>query len=90
MLMLVVAAVLFIMNHALMGDITVTQDIRFASASLPIGVQLISPRVNLFEGAGFLTALDCTVLFAKARKRGVYSKGPKLFSPGDCQNSLSN
>ncbi len=70
MLMLVVAAVLFIMNHALMGDITVTQDIRFASASLPIGVQLISPRVNLFEGAGFLTALDMHCFICKSEKKG--------------------
>lgn len=77
------AADMFIMNHAVKGDITVTQDIGLASTLLLKGVQVMSPRGILFEEKGIQTALDLRFLNAKARKRGVYEKGAKPFQSED-------
>jgi uncharacterized protein len=43
------AADLFIMNHVVKGDITVTQDIGIASTLLLKGVQVLSPKGIMFE-----------------------------------------
>lgn len=77
------AADLFIMNHTTKGDITVTQDIGLASTLLPKGVHVLSPKGILFDETGIQTALDLRYLNAKARKRGVYGKGPKPFNSED-------
>lgn len=77
------AADLFIMNHTTKGDITVTQNIGLASTLLLKGVHVLSPKRNLFDETGIQTALDLRYLNAKARKRGVYGKGPKPFNSED-------
>lgn len=77
------AADLFIMNHTVRWDITITQDIGLASTLLLKGVIVISPRGILFEENSIQTALDLRYLHAKARKRGVFGKGPKPFHSRD-------
>ncbi|KAF0818349.1 MULTISPECIES: YaiI/YqxD family protein [unclassified Cytobacillus] len=77
------AADLFIMNHVKSGDAVVTQDIGLASTLLLKGVYVLSPRGILFEESEIRTALEMRHLSAKARKRGVYGKGPKPFSQED-------
>ncbi|AIE60775.1 YaiI/YqxD family protein [Bacillus methanolicus] len=74
---------LFIMNRAKSGDIIVTQDIGLASALLPKGVYALSPRGIMYEENEINTALDIRYLSAKARRRGIYAKGPKPFTQND-------
>ncbi|MED3624805.1 YaiI/YqxD family protein [Neobacillus thermocopriae] len=76
---------LFIMNHAGQGDIVVTQDIGLASTLLPTGVQVLSPKGFMFREEEIQTALDIRFLHAKARRRGVFGKGPKPFQEKDRQ-----
>lgn len=71
------------MNHTDTGDIVVTQDIGLASTLLLKGVQAVSSIVILFEENTIQTALDMRYLHAKARRRGVYGKGPKPYHPDD-------
>jgi uncharacterized protein len=71
------------MNHTVRGDIVVTQDIGLASTLLPMGVQVISPKGILYEENAIQTALDLRYLNAKARRKGMYSKGPKPFDSRD-------
>ncbi len=68
------------MNHTAKGDITVIQDIGLASTLLLKGVHILSPKGNVYDESGIQTALDLRFLNAKARKRGVYGKGPKSFN----------
>lgn len=77
------AADLYIMNHARMGDICITQDIGLASTLLAKRVYVLSPRGTLFEEQGIQTALELRHLSAKARRRGIYGKGPKSFNEKD-------
>jgi uncharacterized protein len=77
------AADLFIMNNSERGDIVVTQDIGLASTLLPMGVQVLSPKGVLYEEKAIQTALDLRYLNAKARRKGIYSKGPKPFHSTD-------
>ncbi|PLR85914.1 DUF188 domain-containing protein [Bacillus canaveralius] len=74
---------LYIMNHVKKGDIAVTQDIGLASTLLGMGVYVLSPRGTLFEEKDIDTALDLRYLSAKARRRGVYGKGPKPYTDED-------
>jgi uncharacterized protein YaiI (UPF0178 family) len=71
------------MNHTAKGDITITQDIGLASTLLLKGVHVLSPKGILFEENSIQTALDLRYLHAKARRRGVYGKGPKPFQSED-------
>jgi uncharacterized protein len=71
------------MNHTVKGDITITQDIGLASTLLLKGVLVLSPRGILYEEDSIQTALDLRYLHAKARKRGVFEKGPKPFHSED-------
>ncbi len=82
------AADLYIMNHAEKGDVVITQDIGLASTLLPKGVQVLSPRGVMFHEKDIQTALDIRFLNAKARKRGVYGKGPKPFRTEDRERFL--
>ena len=77
------AADLFIMNHTVKGDITITQDIGLASTLLLKGVHVLSPKGILYEEKEIQTALDLRYLHAKARKKGIYGKGPKPFNADD-------
>ncbi|WP_419393677.1 YaiI/YqxD family protein [Cytobacillus praedii] len=74
---------LFIMNHVKAGDIVVTQDIGLASTLLLKEVYVMSPKGIIFEENEIHTALDLRYLSAKARRRGIYGKGPKPFSQDD-------
>ncbi|PLR93831.1 YaiI/YqxD family protein [Bacillus sp. T33-2] len=74
---------LYIMNHATCGDICVTQDIGLASTLLAKGVYVLSPRGILFDENEIQTALDMRYLSARARRQGIYGKGPKSFSQKD-------
>jgi uncharacterized protein len=77
------AADLYIMNHSGPGDIVITQDIGLASTLLPKGVHVLSSRGSLYEENDIQTALDFRYLKAKARKQGVYGKGPKPYTTED-------
>ena len=77
------AADLYIMNHSGKGDIVITQDIGLASTLLLKGVHVLSAKGTLFEENDIQTALDLRYLKAKARKQGVYGKGPKPFTSED-------
>lgn len=74
---------LYLMNHVKKGDFAVTQDIGLASTLLAKGVYAISPRGTLFEEKEIQTALELRHLTAKARRQGVYGKGPKPFTERD-------
>lgn len=77
------AADLFIMNPTQKGDIVITQDIGLAYTLLLKGVQVLSPKGIVFDEDEIQTALDLRYLHAKARRRGVYGKGPKPFHSWD-------
>jgi uncharacterized protein YaiI (UPF0178 family) len=74
---------LYLMNHVKKGDFAVTQDIGLASTLLAKGVYTLSPRGSLFEEKEIQTALELRYLSAKARRQGVYGKGPKPFTLKD-------
>lgn len=80
---------MFILNHAGYGDIAITQDIGLASVLLSKGVEVLSPRGITIKEKDILTALEIRSINAKARKRGVYSKGPKPFQPEDRSKFVS-
>jgi uncharacterized protein len=71
------------MNHVKAGDLVITQDIGLASTLLPKDVYVLSPRGIPFEEKSIYLALDMRYLSAKARRNGVYGKGPKPFTNED-------
>ncbi|CAI9388593.1 MULTISPECIES: YaiI/YqxD family protein [Bacillaceae] len=81
---------LFIMNATKKQDIVVTQDIGLASTLLLKQVTVLSPRGVIFEEKTINTALDMRYLSAKARRKGVYGKGPKPYTEEDCQKFRRN
>ncbi|WP_445490537.1 YaiI/YqxD family protein [Niallia sp. 03133] len=81
---------LFIMNKVKKQDIVITQDIGLASTLLLKGVYVLSPRGIVMEEKDIQTALDMRYLSAKARRRGIYGKGPKSFSEDDRQRFKKN
>ncbi|MGP9042418.1 DUF188 domain-containing protein [Cytobacillus kochii] len=76
---------LYIQNYSKRGDVVITQDIGLASTLLLNGVHVLSPRGNVYEEGHIHTALDMRYLSAKARRQGVYGKGPKPFKEEDRQ-----
>lgn len=76
---------LYIQNYSKRGDVVITQDIGLASTLLLNGVHVLSPRGNVYEEGQIHTALDMRYLSAKARRQGVYGKGPKPFKEEDRQ-----
>ena len=74
---------LYIMNHVQTGDIVVTQDIGLASTLLLKGVYVLSPKGKSYDEKDIHTALDLRYLSAKARRKGIYGKGPKPYSRED-------
>lgn len=81
---------LAIMNEVKENDVVITQDIGLASTLLPKKVQVISPRGILYLEKDISIALDMRYLSAKARRRGVYGKGPKPFTEEDRQRFKKN
>ncbi len=81
---------LFIMNATKKKDIVVTQDIGLASTLLLKQVTVLSPRGVIYEEETINTALDMRYLSAKARRKGVYGKGPKPFTEEDRQKFRRN
>lgn len=81
---------LFIMNATKKQDIVVTQDIGLASTLLLKQVTVLSPRGVMFEEERINTALDMRYLSAKARRKGVYGKGPKPYTEEDRQKFRRN
>jgi uncharacterized protein len=81
---------LFIMNATKKQDIVVTQDIGLASTLLLKQVTVLSPRGVIYEEETINTALDMRYLSAKARRKGVYGKGPKPFTEEDRQKFRRN
>jgi uncharacterized protein len=73
----------FIMNRAKAGDIIVTQDIGLAATLLAKGVYVLSPRGTVYEEKDINTALEMRYFSAKARRRGIYGKGPKPYNQND-------
>ncbi|WP_312093217.1 YaiI/YqxD family protein [Niallia sp.] len=81
---------LFIMNATKKQDIVVTQDIGLASTLLLKQVSVLSPRGVIYEEESINTALDMRYLSAKARRKGVYGKGPKPYTEEDRQKFRRN
>ncbi|MGP7819059.1 YaiI/YqxD family protein [Niallia sp. 01092] len=81
---------LFIMNKVKKQDIVITQDIGLASTLLLKEVYVLSPRGIVIEEKDIHTALHMRYLSAKARRRGVYGKGPKPFIDDDRQRFRKN
>jgi len=81
---------LYIMNHVVSGDFTVTQDIGLASTLLSKGVYALSPRGNVYEEKDIDLALEMRYLAAKARRQGVHSKGPSRFRDSDREMFAKN
>jgi len=81
---------LFIMNSVKKQDIVITQDIGLASTLLLKNVYVLSPRGKVMEEKDIATALDMRYLSAKARRRGIYGKGPKPFTEIDRKNFKKN
>jgi len=81
---------LFIMNAVKKQDIVITQDIGLASTLLLKNVHVLSPRGKIMEESEIATALDMRYLSAKARRRGIYGKGPKPFTEADRKNFQKN
>lgn len=81
---------LFIMNKVKQQDVVITQDIGLASTLLVKGVYVLSPRGKVIEEKDIHTALDLRYLSAKARRRGIYGKGPKPFTDDDRQRFKRN
>lgn len=79
----------YILNHTNRGDIVVTQDIGLASTLLLKGVKVLSPKGALFSEKDIQTTLDLRYLNAKARKKGIYGKGPKPFTVEDRQKFVN-
>lgn len=75
---------LYIMNHVKAGDLVVTQDIGLASTLLAKDAFVFFSVGNiLFEEKTIHTALDMRYLSARARKNGIYGKGPKPYTHED-------
>lgn len=74
---------LYIMNHVKKHDLVITQDIGLASTLLAKGVIVISPKGIRYDEQTIITALDLRYLSAKARRQGMYGKGPKAYSKKD-------
>lgn len=81
---------LFIMNATKKQDIVVTQDIGLASTLLLKQVTVLSLRGVIFKEESINTALDMRYLSAKARRKGVYGKGPKPYTEEDRQKFRRN
>jgi uncharacterized protein YaiI (UPF0178 family) len=81
---------LFIMNAVKQHDVVITQDIGLASTLLLKNVYVLSPRGIIMDEKDINIALDLRYLSAKARRRGIYGKGPKPFSDGDRQRFKRN
>lgn len=61
----------------------ITQDIGLASTLLPKRVYVLSPKGTSYREETIHTALDLSCLSAKARKQGIYGKGPKAYTVED-------
>ena len=81
---------LYILNHAVRGDVVITQDIGLASMLVNRGVHVISPRGKVYEEGEMDSALHHRYLQAKQRRQGVYPKGMKRFSDQDRRLFLQN
>jgi uncharacterized protein YaiI (UPF0178 family) len=77
---------LYIINHAKMYDIVITQDIGLASLLLGKKMIVISPRGRQFFEETIDIALNMRYLSAKERRKGFYSKGPSPFTDEDRKN----
>lgn len=84
------AADLYIFNHLQKGDVLVTQDIGLAGLALSKQVHVLSPRGYIFEEDKMADELHFRHLAAKARRSGVYSKGPKAFTDADESRFIVN
>ena len=76
---------LYITQHAQAGDFVVTQDIPLASALVPRGVIVISPRGELFTEDNIGERLSIRNFMHDVREAGCITPGPKGFSQKDKQ-----
>jgi uncharacterized protein len=74
---------LYIINHAVTNDVVVTQDIGLASMLLNRGIYALSPRGKIYKEEEILNMLQFRYLYAKQRRQGMNTKGPKRFSQED-------
>ncbi|MBM7650010.1 uncharacterized protein YaiI (UPF0178 family) [Bacillus ectoiniformans] len=84
------AADLYIFNHLQKGDVLVTQDIGLAGLALSKQVNVVSPRGHVYHEDNMANELHFRHLAAKARRSGVYSKGPKAFTDADNSRFMVN
>jgi uncharacterized protein len=81
---------LYILNHAVRGDVVVTQDIGLASMLVSRGVHVISPRGKVYKEEEMENALHHRYLHTRMRRQGMYPKGMKRFSDQDRRRFRQN
>src|SRR5699024_2476404 len=74
---------LYIVNHAKVKDIVVTQDHGLASLLSSRGVYVLSPRGKRFTEGDMEQILFERYLSAKERRAGAHTKGPRKMSKSD-------
>ena len=74
-----------IIQHATSGDFVVTQDIPLASALVPHGIIVMSPRGELFTRENIGERLSIRNFMQDIREAGGITPGPKGFSQKDKQ-----
>lgn len=84
------SADLYLLNHVKTNDVVITQDIGLASLLLPKGVYVISPLGTPYDESTITTALDIRYLAAKARRQGIFGKGPAPFKKSDRERFRKN
>jgi hypothetical protein len=75
----------YIARHTEASDLAVTQDIPLASALIPKGVVVISPRGELFTEENIRERLSLRNFMQDIREAGAITPGPKQFAQRDKQ-----
>lgn len=75
----------YIAQNAWAGDLGVTQDIPLASALVPKGVIVITPRGELFTEENIRERLSIRNFMQDIREAGAITPGPRQFSQRDRQ-----
>lgn len=75
----------YIAQAAEAGDLAVTQDIPLASALIPKGVSVMTPRGELFTEGNIRERLSIRNFMQDIREAGTITPGPRPFSQKDKQ-----
>ncbi|MBY0754516.1 YaiI/YqxD family protein [Clostridium sardiniense] len=81
---------MYVVNNSQNGDIVVTQDYGVAAMCLPRGVNVISPKGNIYTEENIDLLLEQRHISQKIRKAGGRFKGPKKRTSEDEERLLNN